>query len=62
LGRTTGREKSGADTAGELAATARGVVSTESLLITNCGILRAGNVAGKLSFFANIVIGDFPFA
>jgi hypothetical protein len=32
------------------------------LLITNYGILRAGNVAGKLSFFATIVIGDFPFA
>jgi hypothetical protein len=40
----------------------RGVVSTESLLIANSGILRAGNVAGKLSFFAKIVIGDFPFA
>jgi hypothetical protein len=32
------------------------------LLIINCGILRAGNVAGKPSFFAKIVIGDFPFA
>jgi hypothetical protein len=32
------------------------------LLIANCGILRAGNVAGKLSFFANIVITDFTFA
>jgi hypothetical protein len=62
LGRTTGREKSGAGAVGDPAATARGVVSTESLLMTNCGILRAGNVAGKLSFFANIVIADFPFA
>jgi hypothetical protein len=58
----TGWEKSGASTAEGTAATARGVVSTESLLMTNCGILRAGNVAGKLSFFANIVIADFPFA
>jgi hypothetical protein len=32
------------------------------LLIANCGILRARNVAGKLSFFANIVIADFTFA
>jgi hypothetical protein len=38
------------------------VVSTESLLIANWCILRAENVAGKLSFFANIVIADFPFA
>jgi hypothetical protein len=62
LGRTTGRERSGAGAAGVPAATARGVVSTESLLIANCGILRAGNVAGKLSFFAKKVIADFPFA
>jgi hypothetical protein len=30
--------------------------------MTNWDILRARNVAGKLSFFAKIVIGDFPFA
>jgi len=27
--------------------------------MTNWDILRAGNVVGKLSFFANIVIADF---
>jgi hypothetical protein len=32
------------------------------LFITNYDILRAGNVAGKSSFFAKIVINDFPFA
>jgi hypothetical protein len=30
--------------------------------MANSGILRARNVAGKLSFFAKIVIDDFPFA
>ncbi|MGA2281320.1 MAG: hypothetical protein ABSG80_13575 [Verrucomicrobiota bacterium] len=58
----TGLEKSDADTAGGTAATTRGVVSIETLFITNCDILRAGNVAGKPSFFAKIVINDFPFA
>jgi hypothetical protein len=32
------------------------------LFITNYDILRASNVAGKPSFFAKIVISDFPFA
>jgi hypothetical protein len=62
FGRTTGWEKSGAGAVGKPAAAARGVVSTGTLLIANSGILRAGNVAGKLSFFAKIVIDDFPFA
>jgi hypothetical protein len=62
FGRLTGRERSGPVATGGTAATAGGVVSTGTLLITNCGILRAGNVAGKLSFFAKIVIDDFPFA
>ena len=50
----TGLEKSDAGAAGGTAATTRGVVSTETLFITNYDILRAGNVAGKLSFFAKI--------
>jgi len=58
----TGWEKSGGGAAGGTAATTRGVVSTETLFITNYNILRAGNVAGKPSFFAKIVINDFPFA
>jgi hypothetical protein len=60
--RLTGRERSDADAVGGTASTAREVVSTGTLFITNCDILRAGNVAGKLSFFAKIVIADFPFA
>jgi hypothetical protein len=55
-------EKSDAGAAGGTAATTRGFVSTETLFITNYDILRARNVAGKLSFFAKIVIDDFPFA
>jgi hypothetical protein len=62
FGRTTGWEKSVAGAAGGTAAAAREVVSMGTLLIANSGILRAGNVAGKLSFFAKIVIADFPFA
>jgi hypothetical protein len=62
FGRTTGRKRSDADDAVGTAAVARGEVSAEMLLIANCGILRARNVAGKLSFFANIVITDFTFA
>ena len=62
FGRLTGLEKSDAGAAGGTAATTRGVVSTETLFITNYDILRARNVAGKLSFFAKIVIADFPFA
>jgi hypothetical protein len=58
----TGLEKSGAATAGGTAVTTRGVDSTETLFITNHYILRAENVAGKPSFFAKIVIYDFPFA
>ncbi|MGB8369835.1 MAG: hypothetical protein ACLPYZ_01555 [Limisphaerales bacterium] len=62
FGRLTGLEKSGAGAAGGTAAATRGVVSTEPLFITNYDILRARNAAGKLSFFAKIVIADFPFA
>jgi hypothetical protein len=62
FGRLTGLEKSDAAAAGGTAATTRGVVSTEALLITNCDILQTRNVVGKLSFFAKIVIDDFPFA
>jgi hypothetical protein len=62
FGLATGWEKSDAGAAGGTAAATRGVVSAEMLLITNYGILLAGNVAGKLSFFAQIVIADFPFA
>jgi hypothetical protein len=62
FGRLTGLEKSDAGAAGGTAATTRGFVSTETLFITNYDILRARNVAGKLSFFAKIVINDFPFA
>ena len=58
----TGLEKSDAGAAGGTAAATRGVVSTEMLFITNYDILRAGDVAGKPSFFAKIVIADFPFA
>jgi hypothetical protein len=58
----TGLEKADAGAAGGTAATTRGVVSTETLFITNYDILRASNVAGKPSFFAKIVIIDFPFA
>ena len=58
----TGLEKSDAGAAGGTAAATRGVVSTETLFITNYDILRARNVAGKPSFFAKIVIADFPFA
>jgi hypothetical protein len=47
-----GLEKSDADAAGGTAATTRGVVSTETLFITNRDILRAGNAVGKPSFFA----------
>jgi hypothetical protein len=55
-------EKSDVGAAGVTAVTTRGVVSSETLFITNYDILRAGNVAGKPSFFAKIVIDDFPFA
>jgi hypothetical protein len=58
----TGLEKSDAGAAGGPAATTRGVVSTETLFITNYDILRPRNVVGKPSFFAKIVINDFPFA
>jgi hypothetical protein len=62
FGRLTGLEKSDAGAAEGTAATTRGVVSTETLFITNYDILRAGDVAGKPSFFAKIAVNDFPFA
>ena len=62
FGRMTGLEKSEAGAARGTAATTRGVVSTETLFITNYDILRARNVAGNPSFIAKIVINDFPFA